>query len=124
MNFMGNKNFLIEEYCARKGKEKQELTETECDVLHWAAEQMDVECLVVLDISHAPQEWDETTVRVTYICFQIEFLWDDEFEGNITYEVGLLGFSFFEYETRELGLTKEDIQGFIDDYRKYENEHT
>ena len=87
MNFMGNKYFLIEEYCARKGKEKQELTETECDVLHWAAEQMDVECLVVLDISHTPQEWDETTVRVTYICFPIEFLWDDEFEGNITYEV-------------------------------------
>lgn len=45
---------------------------------------------------------------------------DDDFEGDIVYEEGLLGETFFEYETREFGYAREDIEWFIEEYRAFE----
>ena len=44
-------------------------------------------------------------------------------EGQTLYEEGLLGETFFEYETREFGYTREDIEWFIEEYRAFEEKN-
>lgn len=113
------KNFLFEEYCTRKGIEEQYLTANEQFVLEWAAGLLDEEFLAVLNISLAPQEWDDEAVRVEFISFPVQLLYGDICYGNIVHEVGVLGETSYNCETRELGLRTEDIQGVIDAYKEY-----
>ena len=120
MRYQERKKFLFEQYSNSNGKAVDDLTETEKTVLEWAADLMDNECLIILDIIPAPLEWDETALRVKYICFPIHYMHDDDFEGDIVYEEGLLGETFFEYETREFGYAREDIEWFIEEYRAFE----
>lgn len=118
MNYMDYTNFLIRDYCTRKGMHIQELTKEEIEVLEWAAS-IDEECILIDEVRISDEVYsDGESYELAYVCFPRQYLWDEEFDGEIVYETGLLGQSFFEYHDRKQGLTKEDIQGFIEEYRK------
>lgn len=112
--------FVESEYCDITRKEKEELPQFELDALWWAADiGSDQEfTLIVTEITPAPEDWDETTVKISF--WEIPDGWftdDEDNQGSIHFETGLLGHDFYEKVSEENNSTVEDIQEFIEDYR-------
>lgn len=118
MNYSEYAALLKRDYCERKKILVSELSQDEANIIEWAAS-FDDECLLIDEIKITDEIYsDGPCYELAYICFPRQYMWDEDFDGEVVYERGLLGQSFFEYHDRRLGLSKADIQGFITEYRK------
>lgn len=113
------KGFVVDEYCKITRKKPAELTQQELDTLWWVAYAgSDQEfTLIATEITPAPN-WDETTVKISF--WEIPDGWftdDEDNQGRIHFETGLLGQDFYEKVSEENYRTVEDIQEFIEDYK-------
>lgn len=114
------KGFVVDEYCKITRKKPAEQTQQELDTLWWVAYAgSDQEStLIATEITPAPKDWDETTVKISF--WEISDGWftdDEDNQGSIHFESGLLGQDFYKKVSEENDKTVEDIQEFIEDYR-------
>ena len=119
MTFEQNLDFMKKDYCNRTGKALSDLSQKEKQALHWAVEQMESECLIIQGVHEATDVFPPKVYVADFVAFPVQYLSDDNYNGKITKETGIIGARFFLYDAPEDGCW-EDIQCFVEAYRAYE----